>query len=207
MRRQAQVCVIALLVFGAATADDKASPGFVTTMYFQTGAGADAHGYCGQCVLHREGVPVACFGLNKRPGEKTRYAYLLLFKAPGAKPAGGLRTDGKSQGTNFNLDLDATLTFNGKKVAVGYRFTADEKTNKLTSEAVKLGGKEIRPDAPRIYLVDLTRREITFVPVKVDVAVEAPDLTDSEHKTWAKSVDQLIEQLKEKSPEVKKFLK
>jgi hypothetical protein len=175
-------------------------------MFFGTGAGAHAHGYCGAYVVERGDVPVACFGLNKRPGEKTRYAYLLLFKPPAAKPPGGLKTEGKGRATNFSLDLDFAVTFNGKKVAVAYGFTADEKTNRLRSETVKLGGQELKRDAPRIYLVDLTRREVKFVPVKGNFPVEVPDLTDWEHKGWAKNIDRAIELLKAKSPEVKKFL-
>jgi hypothetical protein len=207
MRHQALAWAIVLLVAGAATAEEEPTPGLQIQDFLVVGDGADAHGYCGLCVVDHGGVPVACFGLNKRPKEKTQYAYLLLFKAPAAEPGGSVGTvDGKGSSTTFSLDTEATVTFNGKKVTVAYRFTADEKKNTLTSDTVKLGGQEVKGDAPRIHLVDLTRREVTFVPVKVDGSVEVPDLTDRDHKTWARSVDRAIEQLKEKSPEVKKFL-
>jgi hypothetical protein len=207
MRRHTLAWASIILIAGATTADERSAPGIQIQNLLLVGAGAEAHGYCGLCVLDREGVPIACFGLNKRPNEKTLYAYLLLFKTPATQPGGGVGTaDGKGVSTNFSLDTEATVMFNGKKVAVGYRFTADEKTNTLTSETVKLGGEAVKPDAPRIHLVDLTRQKVTFVPVRGEVAVEVPDLTDPDQKTWAKSVDRAIEQLKEKSPEVKKFL-
>jgi hypothetical protein len=206
MRRQALACVVSVLFAGVAIADEKPTPALMILSHLRIGSGAEAFGHCGMCVLSRGDIPVACFGLNKRPNEQTRYSYLLLFKAPAAKAKGGLTTEGSGSGSNLHLDLAAKMTFNGKVVAVTYQFTADKEKNILTSEVVKLGGEEVKRAAPRIYLVDLTLDKVTFVPVKVDRLDDVPDLTDRDQKSWAASVEKAIVQLRMKSPEVKKFL-
>ena len=97
------------------------------------------------------------------------------------------------------------LILDDKRIETSYEAETDRKTNALIKEALKIGGKEIKPGEPRVFLVDLTQDKVSYRPVKVDLPDEVPEAT-SGHQTWALPVMRAIEQLKKKSSEVKSFL-
>jgi hypothetical protein len=169
--------------------------------------GDDTFGYCNGVVVFDKGLPVACFGLNKRPKDKGKYLYFLLFKtSPG--PLGGLGTEGNTTSREDD-EADDTLriTLGKKVIEVAYKYTADKKTHALKSETITVGKSEIKKGDPRVLLVDLTKEVVTYRAIKVALPDEVPDLTDSKKKTWPGTVLRAVEQLRKKSPEVAKFLR
>jgi hypothetical protein len=168
-------------------------------------SGNESWGYCDGCVLTQDGIPVACLGLNQRPGKKARYLYLILFRAGPQKPSrqgveGNIR--GSSDGAKENLHIHV----DGQVIDLAYEFEADEKTHALVRESLKVGDTEIKEGDPRVLLVDLTQPKVTYRPVKVDLPEAVPDLNDNEDKkAWGPTILRAIEQLEEKSPEIKKF--
>jgi hypothetical protein len=196
-----------LLGPGGLRAEGKADPPHLGVIgaYRRTTVGDDSFGYCHGVVVFDKGVPVACFGVNKRPKDKGKYLYLLLFKAPAVPLAGqGVKGSASSKGDDADDALRITL---GKKVIdLAYKYTADEKTHALTSETITVGKTPIKKGDPRVFLVDLTGKELTYRAVKVALPDEVPDLKDAEKKTWPGTVLRAVEQLRKKSPEVAKFL-
>jgi hypothetical protein len=165
-------------------------------------------GFCDGVVMFEENVPVAVFGLNKRPNDKGRYTYFLLLKDhPGKRTGIHFKMEGHWYSSEQRADGTTRLTLSGKQIELGYHFKADEMTLALLEETVKIGGKDLKKGDALVYLIDLTRDEVAYRPVIVDMPDEVPDLNDSEgKKTWGPTVRRTIEQLKEKSAEVRKFL-
>jgi hypothetical protein len=196
------------LVLSGARADETPAPTAsvnITGSYQRAGGPDGTHGYCNAIVVFEKDLPLIGFGLNKRPREKARYTYVLLFKnkpgkLTGAGVGGSMRSDGNS------VEESMRLTLGGKDVEVVYQFSADEKTHALKSETVKVGGTEVKADGPRVFLVDLTGEKVTYRPVKVALPAAVPDFDDGQKKTWAATAVRAVEELCKKSPEVKKFL-
>jgi hypothetical protein len=165
-------------------------------------------GFCDGAIMLEEYVPVAVFGVNKRPNDKGRYTYFLLLKHQPEKRTGlNLKMEFSSNSSGHGADGTTKLILSGKPVEFGYHFKADETTQALLEETVKIGGKDLTKGDPRVYLIDLTRDEVVYRPVLVDLPDEVPDLNDMEKKeTWGRAVHRTIKQLREKSPEVQRFL-
>src|SRR5262249_18430572 len=145
-----------------------------------------------------------CFGMNKRPDDKGRYLYILLFKTDGGKLSGS-GGGGKFKSSGDSADETLQLTLGKKVIDVAYQYTTDDK-HAVTAETVKIGGKEIKKGDSRVFLVDLTQDKLTYQPVKVDLPGVVPNLDDTERKTWGPTMARAVEDLKKKSAEVKKFL-
>jgi hypothetical protein len=131
-----------------------------------------------------------------------QYLYLLLLKSPGK--TSGTGASGRAGSSGDNTDESFKLKLGKKVIHVAYKYTTDDKTRALTSETIKVGTTDIKKDGPRVFLVDLTGEKVTYKPVKVALPDVVPDLTDKD--SWAKTIIQAVEQLRKKSPEVKKFL-
>jgi hypothetical protein len=199
---------LSLVAAPAAGADEKpaASASVNITGSFQRAGGPEGtHGHCNGIVVFEKDLPLIGFGLNKRPKEKGRYTYVLLFKnGPGKLTGTGVA--GRLSSTGSSVDESMTLTLGGKAVEIEYKFTADEKTQALKSETVKVGGTAIKPGGPRVFLVDLSGDKVTYRPVKVALPEAVPDFDDGQKKTWPATALRAVEELCKKSPEVKQFL-
>jgi hypothetical protein len=183
----------------------ESKPSFLTcAMASGGGEGESAFGLCNGCVLIEDGRPVACFGFNKRPKERGRYIYLILFRAPAG--ASDFKIAGSGRTSADRATREDYVVLGGKRLDLTYQFTADEKTHAMTSEALKIGGKEIKEGDPRVFLVDLTQEKVVYEPVKVDLPDVVPDLADDDKKQWAETLHKAINQLRKKSPSVEKFL-
>jgi hypothetical protein len=197
-----------LVVLSAARADETPAPSAsvaLTGSYQRAGGPEGSHGHCNGVAVFDKGLPLVAFGLNKRPKEKTRYAYLLLFKnGPGKLTGTGVGGTLRSSGTG--ADETIQLTLGDKVVEVAYKYDTDEKTHALKSETVKVGGTEVKPGGSRVFLVDLSGEKVTYRPVKVDLPAAVPDFNDGEKKTWAATAVRAVDELCKKSPEVKIFL-
>jgi hypothetical protein len=198
----------ALLVLSAVHADETpAAPATVSLLgsYQRSGGPEGSFGHCNGVAVFEKGRPLIAFGLNKRPKEKTRYTYLLLFKNGPAKPS-GIGVGGTLRSTGNGADESIQLTLGDKVVEVAYKYTADEKTHALKSETVKVGGAEIKRNGPRVFLVDLTQDKVKYRPVNVELPGAVPDFNDAEKKTWPATAVRAVDELCKKSPEVKIFL-
>lgn len=198
----------ALLVLSAARADETPAPSVTVGLlgsYQRAAGGGDSHGHCNAVAVFDKGMPLVAFGLNKRPKEKARYTYLLLFKNGPGKPAGS-GVAGTLRSTGNGADETFQLTLGDKVVEVAYKYDSDARTHALKSEAVKVGGTEVKPGGPRVFLVDLSGEKVTYRPVKVDLPAAVPDFDDGEKKTWAATAVRAVDELCKKSPEIKTFL-
>jgi hypothetical protein len=158
--------------------------------------------------------PVVWFGLLKLPKEKSRFLYMLVFKSPenafkmsreiGSQHDGPSLVPGGAM-DRFRVTGKTHLKLDDKRIETSYEADFDRKTNALIKEAMKIGDKEIKPGEPRVILVDLMQDKVSYQPVKVDLPDEAPDATTG-HQTWGPAVMRAVEQLKNKSSEVKSFL-
>jgi hypothetical protein len=162
-------------------------------------------GVCNGAVLFEKNRPVACFGVNKRPNDKGRFVYLLLFRTtPGEGIS--LEVQGSTRTSTDETDSAATLVLDKKAVEVAYKFKADEKTHALLSESLKVGGKEVKEGEPRVFLVDLRQDKVTYKPVKVELPDASPYMKGEGKEEWVAATHKAIDHLKATSPEIKKFL-
>jgi hypothetical protein len=204
---RAALLALPLVLSGAGADEAPARPASVTVVgsYHRTGDDNDSSGYCNGVVVTEDGRPLICFGLNKRPREKGRYTYVLLFKnGPDRPTAWGTR--GRAQTSGDNADDDLRVVLGEKLVEVAYKYTADEKTHALKSETVKVGGAEIKRNGPRVFLVDLSQEKVKYRPLNVALPAAVPDFNDRERKAWAATAVRAVEELCKESPEVRIFL-
>lgn len=173
--------------------------------------GATGGGHCNGAMVFEKKRALVCFGLKKSPKEKEKYLYIILFRNdPGERIGDGV--SGKASGGN-TWKSDVRITRGGKAIEMVYQYTIDEKTQTFQHEVLKVGGAEIKEGGVRVFLVDLAQEKIAYRPVMVDLpdAIptlrdKAPDLNGEEGKAWAATMLRAVEQLKKKSPEIKKFL-
>lgn len=177
----------------------------VTGSYQAGGSKGGSQGHCNACVLFHNDRPLVCFGLNQRPKQKARYTYIILFKT-GPEKITSTGVSGKISGTLDRADEAFDISLGKKVVKVAHKFTTDEKTGTVASESLKVGDTEVKPDSPRVFLVDLTQPKLVYRPVKVDLPTEVPEFPKKSDESWGPVVLRAVNQLKEKSPEVKKFL-
>jgi hypothetical protein len=181
--------------------------GWVTAMSHFSGMNGVSEGFCDGVIMFEKYTPVVVFGFNKRPNDKRRYTYFLLLKERPKERAGlEFKMEGRWYSSGHQADGTTRLTLSGKPIEYSYQFKADETTQALLEETVKVGGKILKKGDPRVYLIDLTRDEVAYQPVLVDLPDEVPDLNDEKKTTWGPAVRRTIERLKEKSPEVRQFL-
>jgi hypothetical protein len=210
MRSHYTIIIIAIILFVAGSQDARAGDegsGWVNAMAHISGMNGETVGYCDGVIMFEKYTPRVVFGLNKRPNDKGRYTYFLLLKERPKERAGlEFKMEGRWSSLGHEADGTTRLTLSGKPIEYSYHFKADETTQALLEETVKIGGKVLAKGDPRVYLVDLTRDKVICQPVLVDLPGEVPDLSDREKKTWGPAVRRTIEQLKEKSAEVRQFL-
>ena len=92
---------------------------------------------------------------------------------------------------------------NGSDFAYSAPGSAHER-KAIKDEVLKLGGKEIPTEGPRVFLVDLGAEKMTYTPLKGEKLDLLP--RHLEKGGYENGVLETIEKLKKASPEVKKFL-
>jgi hypothetical protein len=196
-----------LASFSNARADE---PGKVTgtSQFLRVGGSVNGtpYGFCGMCLIEVDRQPAACFGLHQPPGGKARFTYLLIFKPDPSRARGsGIEGMGMSQissdGT-IACDLKMTARPSGREIKVDYLIEGDAQS--ISKEQLVVGGKDSGKDGPRVFLIDLADDKATCQPVKV-LPTTVPDFGDEE--TWGEQVQKALQELREKSPEVKAFFK
>jgi hypothetical protein len=176
------------------------------------GTGVTYRGHCNGTVVLDKNRWVVCFGVKKVAPEEAKYLYIILFKNdPGERVGDEIGGAGSAGGKGFNSRM--RITRGGKAIEATYQCQLDRKTRAVTGEELTVGGKAIKEGDPRVLLVDLGEKKIAYRPVKVELPEVVPALGENlprldgeEGKTWAKTMLRAVEQLKKKSPEIKKFL-
>jgi hypothetical protein len=168
---------------------------------------ATTSGFIGSCLLEIDGLPAACFGLDKQEGGKPRYTYLLLFKVgpPGGRGSGTGGSFAGSTGSDGSRDVKLEVEARpvGRKVSVKYGLKTEAKTGQVLEESLTVEGKEYGKDGPRVFLVDLTGENTICVPVKDFVPATVPDFAAQDE--WAAQIVKVIAEAKEKSLAAKEF--
>jgi hypothetical protein len=152
--------------------------------------------------------PIAWFGAVKPTDGKGRFLYLLIFKTPANFVADSFRISFDGRGSSDTGVEGAVAVRVGTKMAVevAYKFATDPMTHAVQKQSLTVGGREVKADEPRVFVVDLTGEKVTYTPVKVGLPKEAPDVSESKHDTWGPAVQRAVDQLKKDSPELKKLL-
>ena len=194
--------VLSLLAFATGTASAQQTLNTSSCMHFVPETGIGARQLIALCAIEGGKQPIACFGLTKLPGEEPRYSYLLIFKPPSGKPKGGIGTECKGSCTisdeDFHLDFQGQVKVVGKMVEVAYQFKYDAEKKAIKDEVLKLGGKEISTEGPRVFLVDLGAEKMTYTPLKGEKLDLLPRHLDK--GGYENGVLETIEKLKKAAP-------
>jgi hypothetical protein len=155
--------------------------------------------------------PLVGFGACKEPDKKGRYLYMLVFKTPkdfpaNEKPKGNPYYEFKGIATNGSQECTLAVEFAKKKVDIYYKIDLDAKKQTIVKQVLKIGGTDLKEGEPHVFVVDLTKEKIAYHPIKVELPDEVPDMTDEKDENWEAPIMRAVEQLKKKSPELKKLL-
>jgi hypothetical protein len=165
--------------------------------------------------------PFVCYGLHQF-NNKPRYLYFIVVKtdrtrkwdmstATGLGDPDDLKVKGYQdlnkahQGTVEKMFVRFSDGKIAKKLEIGYKFEADEKTGALASESLRINGKEYKINGPRVFLWDLTLVKPTCTPLKVALPASVPKVKDRGGEATSKALIKALKQLAEKSPEVKEI--
>jgi hypothetical protein len=182
--------------------------------FHSTGAGGEISGFCNAAAQWLPDGNAVCYAITKSPKEKEKYLYFMVIKTGAAQPGGGVRMEGEAKGTENVKDdrWELELLDKARRVKISYRFKTDAKTNAILSEeSLVIGDLKLKPEDPRVVLVDLTGEKPSYKAVKVALPDAVPELADFEAKradaeSRARVLSQAIRDLEKKSPEVKEFL-
>ncbi len=182
--------------------------------FHSTGAGGEISGYCNAAAQWLPDGNAVCYAITKSPREKEKYLYFMVIKTGKAQPGGGVRMEGEAKGVeNVKNDRwELELLDKARRVKIAYRFKTDSKTNAvLSDESLVIGDLTLKPEDPRVVLVDLTGEKPSYKAVKVAFPDAVPELADFEGKradaeSRARVLSQAFRDLEKNSPEVKEFL-
>src|SRR5262245_17444507 len=96
-----------------------------------------------------------------------------------------------------------SVEFAKKKVEVAYRFDIDRKTQTLLGQSLKLGSKEVKQGEPRVFVVDLTQRDVSYLSVQVELPAEVPDLGNEKKANGDVAIVQALSRHKKLTEEMK----
>lgn len=161
--------------------------------------------------------PIVGFGLTKAAGEKARYACFFIFRVGElVNPPTYWCTQATTNPDHH--DYEGSVSVGSQRFDLDQKFILDEDHKTWSAYEVKVGGKDVSGTAPRVFLIALQADNITLTPVNVDDELLAPQFLhgegdpDPSHQDlntaipWVKGALATLEQLKQKSPEIKKFL-
>jgi hypothetical protein len=158
-------------------------------------------------VVTRDDRPLICFGVQKRPADKGRFTYIILFSPTAPKSGFSVEAAGKSDGGNGDsADVSAKFKLKEFELTVAYSFSSDKTTGALTSEKLLIDGQEVATQPTPVFLAERVGDKTMLTPVKVKVATLPPDLSDEKKDLYPFSLEQTIAALQKESPEVAAFL-
>jgi len=165
--------------------------------------GKETWGHIASCVVDRDGVPLACFGLTKEAKTATTYTYFLIFKQDPKKPL-------KNSGTSTEIKVDADkatwkvgFDLGEQELVLDIVRKTDPTTGKVLEETKKIGDQPIGKPGSLVMILDYSEGKLITRPLKVPLPKSAPDLADQEHRTWIDSINKAIAEVKDQSPEAR----
>lgn len=170
-------------------------------------SGDSSRGFVDGMIMSHDSRPVICYGAQKRPADKGRFTYIILFAPDAAKGGFSVDFSGKTDsGTGDLADVVAKFKLKQSEFEIAYAYTSDKKTGALTSEKLKINGEEIATNPPQVFLATRDGEKSKLTPVKAKVTTQPPPF--AEDKTaYPFYLQQTIDALKKDSPEVAEFLK
>ncbi len=173
-----------------------ATDSLVTTM------GDKVAGHIGACLASQDNKPRICFGLTKEFDGEPRFTFVILF--------GTAKKDVKVTGSSGSIESDGSVTKTtdiydiGKyKVPLTVETKSGTQPSGFTVSKVVVGDVNLVRDPPGVGIVDLTGEAPAYKFVNAKLPNCSVKLSDKEHKTWAKAIDEAIAELKKNSDEIK----
>lgn len=169
--------------------------------------GKETYGHITSCVVDRDGVPLACFGLTKEAKTATKYTYFLIFKQDPKKPL-----DSGGTSSEFNVDAGkstnkVTFDLGEHELVLDIARKLDPTNGKVLEGTIKIGDKMIGKGGSLVMVLDYSSGKLVARPIEAELPKSAPDLGDQEHRTWIDSILKAIAEVKDQSPEAKALLK
>lgn len=178
------------------------------TKYIAVGAGASADGFAasGGNLLAQGGKPGVMFGTVTPPKGTTRLSYVILFKLPPAKSGFNIQSANDAKGLSAGgADIEAAHTIHGNRIEARSVFELKADRSAIEKETLSVGGQAADPMAGRLFLIDFTAASATYEQKDITLPDAAPTLTsEADVERFAES---LIKSLREKNPEIARWLK
>jgi hypothetical protein len=149
-----------------------------------------------------KGPPAACFGIRKL-GDQVAYTYFIVFRGQPKPNRLKVAFDVPSGVGGHNADVKPFIEVAERKIPIEYKFEADPKNGAILKESLKVDGKDYDKSV-RVFLIDLTEPKIVVRPTQAKLPASVPDGHDD--KDLSARVARALEQLGEKSPQVRIFL-
>ena len=187
------IIVLALNCFAAAPAADEPSPSYNSTDVSVAKLGDKVAGRIGACMVGQGKKPRMCFGLSKEIDGDPQFTFVMLFRT-GPKNCNPSGSASEFSADGMTTKIKKTYHLGEFKLPMTLEYKTE--SNKITDNKVVIGDIELSGKKPGIVIVDLTGDKPTFKHVKLDLPKCKVDLTDADHKTWMKAIDDAIAELK-----------
>lgn len=203
-------CLLSCLIFAALVSGDETfgqSYSYVAGHIAHASSNDTTSGFVDAMIMSRDDRPVICFGAQKRPTDKGRFTYIILFSPTAPQSGFSVEAAGRSDGgSGAAADVSAKFKLKEFELTVAYSYASDKTTGALTSEKLQIDGKEVATEPTAVFLAERIDGKTKLNPVKVRVTTLPPDLGDEKKELYPFSLEQTIDALKKESPEVAAFL-
>ena len=134
--------------------------------------------------------------------EKRRLLFLMIFDYGGKQISGAGWITGPSMEGHEIKDSSTAIIDDTKKISFAFGYDA----NDTSSESFSINGKAIDKNSPRVFLVDLTTKTPKLTPLNAKLPKAVPDFHSRDASQTGKQWRVMIDELKQSSPEIKKFI-
>jgi hypothetical protein len=115
-------------------------------------------------VLMRGNQPACAFGVVQLPEQKPQYSYFVMFKElPASKEQ--FSVTGPLRSKNNKLDYKVVIRVGKKQFEIAHKMAYDSAAKKVSTDELRIGDQEIKPEDGRFYLVDLATEPPTVKAV------------------------------------------
>jgi hypothetical protein len=153
------------------------------------------------CMVGQGDRPKVCFGLTKEFDADPQFTFLILFRT-GKKDCNLAGSEGRSERDGGVMKTRHVFSLGEFKFPLEYETKKDSTTGKVTDSNLVVGDLKVPDNGPRVLIVDLTSEKPAYKLVKAGLPACGVDLADKDRKTWAKAIDEAIDELKKVSNEI-----
>jgi hypothetical protein len=181
----------------------------IPTKHTTVGFGTSTNNFAisGGHLVDHPGKPGVTFGtLTTNPKNPTELTYVILFKLPPPTDGSSFGMDGHGRSVSTGGgEVKSRIRINGKGIEATAYYELNADRTAVSKEKLTIGGKEVDPDAGRLFLLDLRTAE----PVYQQKKIALPDGVPKLEKTGDVEayVELLLKHLREKEPELKDWVK